>query len=144
MGKFVHGMNKTATHNAWKAMIQRCTNPKNSKFEHYGARGITVCDRWLESFAAFLEDMGAKPADHELDRERNEGHYEPGNCRWVTKVVNRRNRRTTVMIEHEGRTVPLGELAERHGIPHDTLWHRIKSGWPVERAVTQPVRGRTA
>jgi hypothetical protein len=74
-------------------MIARCTNPKNKSYRHYGARGITACDRWRNSFGAFLADMGPRPAGTSLDRINNDGNYEPGNCRWATASAQNANRR---------------------------------------------------
>ena len=85
------------TYWSWAMMIQRCTNPRASGYaEWYGGRGVTVCDRWLNDYAAFLADMGERPAGTELDRyPNNNGNYEPGNVRWATEAeqaANRRNR----------------------------------------------------
>jgi hypothetical protein len=75
-------------------MIQRCTNPKNPGFRHYGGRGITVCERWLNSFPTFVSDMGPKPtARHSIDRRDNERGYSPDNCRWATASEQARNQR---------------------------------------------------
>ena len=79
-------------HAAWKSMKQRCCNPKNPNFKYYGGRGISVCQRWRDSSKAFYEDMGPRPAGHQIDRIDNDGNYEPGNCRWATPLVNSRNR----------------------------------------------------
>jgi hypothetical protein len=79
---------------SWSGAIQRCTNPNNSHYGNYGGRGISICDRWRLSFAAFMADMGPQPSDrHSIDRIDSDGDYEPGNCRWATPDVQRANRR---------------------------------------------------
>ncbi len=87
------GYKTTRTWRSWQAMKQRCSNPKLREWPHYGGRGITVCNRWLHSFANFLEDMGPAPDDLTLDRIDVNGNYEPGNCRWATWLVQKQNRR---------------------------------------------------
>lgn len=78
---------------AWRAMKRRC-HPASRSFPDYGARGITVCERWANSYDAFLADMGRKPSpQHSLDRIDNDGNYEPGNCRWATIMEQRHNQR---------------------------------------------------
>jgi hypothetical protein len=81
---------------AWVQMKQRCYNPRNHKFKDYGARGITVCDRWRESFAAFKTDMGERPPGKSIDRRENDGNYEPGNCRWATPLEQAANKRVVI------------------------------------------------
>jgi len=96
LGSFKHGHTCggviSSTYTAWNNMIARCTNPNDSSYEYYGARGISVCQRWMK-FENFLQDMGEKPEGLVLDRENNNGNYEPGNCRWVTYSVSNQNRR---------------------------------------------------
>ena len=78
----------------WGAMIQRCTNPNNKNFHHYGGRGIQVCQPWRDGFRAFLADMGRRPSSrHSIDRIDPDGNYEPGTCRWATQSVQVANRR---------------------------------------------------
>lgn len=115
----------------WLAMIYRCTNPEHRAWKWYGARGIKVCRRWLNSFEAFVADMGERPtAHHSLDRTKNDKGYSPSNCRWATRreqALNRRVRRPSEKwIKVDGLT--LREFAKKHGLNHGTLKHRYKNG----------------
>ena len=92
-GHLRHGLTASPTYMSWCAMHQRCRNPKNATYRHYGGRGITVCERWA-TFTNFLADMGVRPHGTSLDRYPNrDGNYEPGNCRWATAKEQRSNRR---------------------------------------------------
>lgn len=78
----------------WLGMRIRCHYPNKREWKWYGGRGITVCERWRQSFENFLADMGPKPSpEHTLDRINNDGNYEPGNCRWATEDEQRANKR---------------------------------------------------
>jgi len=77
---------------AWYKLIHRCCDPCAAGFVRYGGRGIRVCERWRHDFMAFLADMGPRPSSaHSIDRRDNDGHYEPGNCRWATRSQQMRN-----------------------------------------------------
>jgi hypothetical protein len=140
-----HGLSGSSEYRAWQTMRLRCTNPNNAAWPSYGGRGITVCDRWLDDPAAFVEDMGTKPSPlHELDRIDNDSGYAPENCRWVLRKINDRNRRSNRRVAHAGETLTVAEWAERTGIESTTITYRIKAGWTNERILTTPARAKAA
>lgn len=90
----MHGMYKSTEYNAWKMMKKRCYYKKYKCWPNYGGRGIKVCERWINSFSNFVEDMGNKPkSEYSLDRINNDGNYEPGNCRWAGSITQNNNQR---------------------------------------------------
>lgn len=91
----------TRTYRIWQNMIQRCSNPANTRWADYGGRGIEVCGRWA-SFENFIADMGEAPDGLTLDRRETDGNYSPGNCRWVDWGTQMRNKRNNVWVEVDG------------------------------------------
>lgn len=135
-----HRLSNTPEHRTWVGMRARCRNPNLRIFQNYGGRGITVCQRWDESFEAFVADMGLRPSRrHSLDRIDNDGNYEPSNCRWATMTQQRRNTRANTRLTHHGRTMTLTEWALELGISVTVLCGRFRKGWSVERALTTPL-----
>lgn len=92
-----HGMKRTKIYYIWCAMKERCSSPKNQGFKNYGARCITVCQEWQDSFEAFYDHVSQLPhfgePGYSLDRINNDGNYEPGNVKWSTRTEQNQNRR---------------------------------------------------
>jgi len=120
-GHFKHGHTKknyaTSTYYIWAEMIQRCFTPTHKRFNDYGGRGITVCNRWRD-FQNFLSDMGEKPESKSLDRMDNNGNYEPGNCRWATKDEQINNTRQNVYIDIGEIRITMKQFSRAYGIPY--------------------------
>ncbi len=129
------GGQQTTEYKLWAGMIVRCENLRSTSYLRYGARGITVCQRWRESFEAFLSDVGPRPSpSHSLDRIDSSGNYEPGNVRWSDAATQSRNRRGVLAPERvaEIRTLfaagaSLVQVASQFGISRSQA-HRIRSG----------------
>lgn len=136
---YLHGKATSPEYHSWNGAVLRCQNESYESYRNYGGRGISVCDRWANSFAAFLEDMGNRPPGTSLDRIDVNGNYEPGNCRWASAKTQSRNQRKTIYIEIDGEKRSLPEWAEISGIPEPTIRSRYgKLGWPGKEAVFHP------
>lgn len=138
--KHGHAKNGTTTpeYKAWQAMLNRCYRVKDARYKWYGAKGVIVCDRWRNSFEAFIEDIGLRPSKlHSLDRFPNPaGNYEPGNVRWATSKEQGRNLRDTVRYAFHDENLTIGEISERTGVPQQRIYQRItKYNWTAEQAV---------
>lgn len=129
-----HGGRWSREYRSWHNMKQRCDNPRNVGFSHYGGRGIGYCERWA-SFESFFADMGECPDGCTLDRIDVNGHYGPDNCRWATVKEQGGNKRNNRRIEHAGENLTLAQWAEKLGMSHQTIAYRLRSGMPLDKAL---------
>lgn len=139
------GKKWTPEYRAWVKMLERCADLDDTR---YGARGITVCRRWLK-FENFLKDMGPRPKTavpgprkrslYSLERKDNDGDYTPKNCVWATHKAQCRNRSTNRRLTLDGRTMTVVEWSEETGIPRRTIHDRISAGWALWAVLTTPV-----
>lgn len=134
-----HGMIDSPEYAAWHAMKDRCSNPKAPSWHRYGGRGITICDRWKDSFTNFYADMGPRQSDrHSIDRINNDGNYEPSNCRWATNVEQSYNRANTLTITlPNGDQVNTAEAREALNLKRGTFYSRHYRDTPLEIPVPE-------
>ena len=138
---FKHGKKGTPEYSVWALMRDRCNNPNNKKFDYYGGKGVSVCERW-DDFTLFLDDMGHRPSRlHTIDRIDSGGNYDPDNCKWSTRKEQVRNRSNTKMLTVDGATKPMAEWAEIYEIPYQVVNKRVWRGWDHKRALTQKIKG---
>jgi hypothetical protein len=134
-----HGLSRTPTYVVWCGMRERCNCATHKDYPDYGGRGIKVCARWND-YAAFLADMGERPAGLTIERRDTDGDYEPSNCYWATYTEQNNNRRFNVFLERGDRRQTVAQWAHEFGLHPDRLRARLKRGWPLEKALTQPIR----
>lgn len=136
-----HGMAKTSIYSIYRNMINRCYNKKVKCYKNYGGRGIKVCQRWLDGFENFYEDMGPRPSDkHSIDRIDNNGDYCLENCRWTTAQEQGNNRRNNRIVIYDNEEFTLTDLANKFNIDVKILHERLGYGWSIEKSVTTPIR----
>lgn len=135
-----HGLSSTPEYGVWCKMKARCEDPAEPSYRYYGARGITVCERWRNDYAAFYTDMGARPTPaHQIDRTDNDGPYSSENCRWRTRTEQANNKRNNTRLVLNGETHTIAEWARLRGLTSTMICLRLyRRGWPVERALTTP------
>lgn len=135
----IHGMTNTATFRIWQSIIARCERPSSISYQYYGAKGVSMCEKWRSSFEAFLADMGERPEGMSIDRMDSAGNYEPGNCRWATITEQNNNKSDTRLITFNGKTMNMSAWAREIGTSPAALHHRIANiGMPIEDALTMP------
>lgn len=143
-----HGKTNTPEFTAWSAMKLRCSPKNKNTLKHYAARGIKICNRWLEAngqgFLNFLADMGERPSPlHSLDRVDNDGDYCPENCRWATRSQQTRNRRCGLYLEYNGKRQTLADWAEEMDIRYSVVFQRYKLGLPPHEILDPRSRKHT-
>jgi hypothetical protein len=143
-GRIVHGMNRrdirSSEYVSWAGMFTRCYNQNDKSYKDYGARGVRVCERWF-NFENFLSDMGFRPSRlHTIERQKVNGHYEPGNCVWILKSKQSLNKRNNKRYEFNGKNLLASEWSRETGINLSTLKNRLKNPtWTIQKALTSPI-----
>lgn len=125
-------------YNIWRTMKQRCYNKNNSKYKNYGARGINICNEWLNDFMNFYNwamDNGYRE-DLSIDRINVDGNYEPSNCRWATPKQQSRNMTTNINYTINDEAHCLSEWCEILNLNYKTVYARVHEfNWPIEQAL---------
>jgi hypothetical protein len=136
-----HCLTGTRLHKIWIGMKERCYTTHFAAYQHYGGRGIKVCDEWKDDFQAFYDWAMSNEYDDtkSIDRIDSDGNYEPSNCRWVTYSIQNKNKRTSKLITFQGKTQNLVDWERETGIDHRTIDARLKYGWSIEDALTRKV-----
>lgn len=123
-------------------MLSRCYNENVNEYENYGGRGISVCDEWRESYAAFRDwalsngyNSNARKGECTIDRMDNDGDYSPNNCTWVAMKRQANNKRNNHILFVNGEKITAAEASEKYMIPYRRLLSRLNRGWTDEEAV---------
>ena len=131
-----HGLRTDPAYDNYKDMLRRCYDNRNPNYPRYGGRGIVVCDRWKESIANFIKDMGPKPGPgYSVERVNNDGPYCAENCVWLPKEQQARNKSNTIRVAYGGESLTLSQLVEKTKIAYRTLLRRYNVGDTGERLV---------
>ncbi len=123
-----HGMRYTREYTIWNTMKNRCLNPKSKDYPRYGAKGITVCEQWINSFTQFYKDMGKRPDGFSIERIDNTKGYFPENCIWADRSTQQRNKSNSLWIEWKGQLTHIMEVAKDLGITKGAAHLRYKRG----------------
>lgn len=139
------GYERSRLYNTWLNIKQRCLNPNNPRYQHYGGKGVKIHQDWIDDFMAFKKwamENGYK--DHlTIDRIDVNGDYNPSNCRWISNKKQQNNRTNNRLITFRGETKTLKEWSEKTGLKYQTLQKRLNKGWTVEEALTLPTQPNT-
>lgn len=144
--RITHGGYKERLYTIYAAMIRRCENPHDNRYDKYGGRGIKVCDEWRNDYSAFrsfaLEngyDPEGKYGQTTIDRIDVNGNYCPENCRFVSQTVQQNNKSNNTWMTYNGKTLTMAQWAKELGISVNTIMSRINYGWSTERILSEPV-----
>jgi hypothetical protein len=133
-----HGMAGTPIYAIYRSMMQRCYDKNSQAYNRYGGRGINVCDQW-QQFEGFYDAMGDKPKDMSLDRIDNNGDYSPENVKWANAKTQANNRKSNVVLEHNGKKQTMQQWSDELGLKVGTVWARLNRGWNISQALTKGV-----
>lgn len=131
-----HGLTKHYLYSTWTSMLDRCRNPESKHYKDYGGRGILVCKKWedVREFVKDVEPLYIKGLT--LDRINNNGDYEPGNVRYITKKEQNNNKRNNVLVEYKGKTQTLAQWCDELKMHRMTFWNRLfRDKWSVGEAI---------
>lgn len=128
-----HGMTNTKIYGVWNGMIQRCRNPHNPDYKNYGGRGIKVCDRWINSFENFLEDMGESPQDMSIDRIDVNSDYCPDNCRWASVKTQANNTTQNVYLKYNGQQHTIAQWVSLLHVDYQKFYRMLHTNRSIEQ-----------
>lgn len=136
----IHGQYGTDLFNTWRHIKERCLLTYNKNYNHYGGRGITICNEWKENYFVFKDWSinNGYSKGLSIDRINNDGNYEPNNCRWTTMKVQGNNRSTNIFVTYQDKTQTLSQWSEEKGINKGTLYGRFRKGWKDEKLFSEP------
>ena len=139
-----HNMAGTKIYKVWTGMKKRCYNKNEPMYKNYGARGIVVCDEWINNFESFY-NWAMKTGYKEglsIDRIDYNGNYEPNNCRWATQIQQQNNKRSNKYIIYNGKKDTLANWCRNLGLNYKVIGYRLNSlGWNVEKAFNTDTLG---
>lgn len=138
-----HNSSYNQFYKTWVNIIARCYNKEHPAYNDYGARGIFVCDEWKDVKNFIKWAMETHPNNnniYSIDRINNDGPYSPNNCKWSTWREQQRNKRNTIFYCIDGVRKSLIEWCEIYNISYCLAYSRLKRGWPIEKALTIPVK----
>ena len=128
-----HGLRFHELYPTWKSMVSRCHNKKSKDYKNYGARGITVCEKWRNDVSAFISDMHPRPKGHTLDRINVNKGYSPDNCRWAIQALQHENRKITARLNNG---MSVNEVSKLTGVSDRTIYMRLYRGWTDEEIIS--------